>query len=227
MIKENIETIKKGNINYITENRKVIRFKPWLSNIFSFLYDLAMVKSVFPKKLEASFGDHIRFLEDKYSGIHGKKVLELAAGSGHLAEILPSDNKYIGVDISEGLLKIADKKFTKAGFEDFNLFLCSANDLPFSDDYFDVCVCNLSLNFFDDVKSVMYEVKRVLKGQGKFLCSVPVPERKKGGNNIRGKLYSENELKNMFEETGFKFSSYEFKNGSLLYFEGEYEKKNK
>ena len=221
MIKENIEITKKGNISYITENGKVVRFKPWLTNVVSFLYDLAMVKSVFPKKLEASFGDHIRFLEDKYSGIHGKKVLELAAGSGHLAEILPSDNKYIGVDISEGLLKIADKKFKKAGFKDFNLFLCSADDLPFSDDFFDVCVCNLSLNFFEDVKRVIAEVKRVLKGQGKFLCNVPVPERKKGKNNIRGKLYSEEELKSLFEKNGFKFSSDEFRNGSLLYFEGE------
>jgi ubiquinone/menaquinone biosynthesis C-methylase UbiE len=66
--------------------------------------------------------------------------------------------------------------------------------------------------------SVIKEAKRVLKSQGIFICSVPVPERNQKQNIIRGKLYSENELKEIFEMNGFYFNSYDFRNGALLYF---------
>lgn len=80
-----------------------------------------MAKSVFPKKFDASIKEHMHFLKKEYSGVHNSDVLELAAGSGHLAEILPCDNRYKGIDISEGLLKIACKKFKNAEFKNFEL----------------------------------------------------------------------------------------------------------
>ncbi|MBN2535613.1 MAG: class I SAM-dependent methyltransferase [Spirochaetales bacterium] len=107
-----------------------------------------MKNSIFPKKFGASIEKHTQFLKNEYSRIHNSLVLELATGSGCLSEILPSDNKYAGIDISEGLLKIANKKFSHTGFNNFALFLCNAENLPFQDNYFDVCICNLlSRNF--------------------------------------------------------------------------------
>ncbi len=218
MIKSGIEVIKRKGINYLHKNGRKLRHKPWLGDLFSFLYDSIMTKSVFPKKFEASIEKHAQFLQVEYAGIHDKRVLELATGSGNISEILPSDNIYAGIDISEGLLKIAYKKFIKAGFKNFELSLCGAEELPFQDQLFDICICNLSLNFFSDLTTVIQEVKRVLKNQGIFICSIPVPERNQKQSVIRGNLYSENELKSIFETNGLKFTSYDFKNGALLYF---------
>ena len=42
-IKMEFSTIKKQGINYLKdENDKIIKFKPWLGDIFSFLYDRIM-----------------------------------------------------------------------------------------------------------------------------------------------------------------------------------------
>ena len=218
MIKSGIEIVKRNGISYLYKNSRKLRYKPWLGDLFSFLYDSIMTKSVFPKKFEASIEKHKQFLKDELSGIHEKSVLELATGSGNISEILPGDNIYSGIDISEGLLKIAYKKFIKADFKNFELFLCGAEELPFQDQLFDICICNLSLNFFSNLTTVLKELKRVLKNQGIFICSIPVPERNQKQSVIRGNLYSENELKNIFEINGFNFTSYDFRNGALLYF---------
>ncbi len=177
-----------------------------------------MKKSIFPKKFEASIEKHIKFLEDKYRDIHSSFVLELATGSGNVSKLMPSDNYYSGVDISEGLLKIAHKKLTNSGFTNFELFLCSGDKLPFKDNYFDICICNLSLNFLPDLSKVINEIRRTLKRQGTFICCVPIPERNKKHSIIRGKLYAESDLKKIFEDNFFSFTSYDFENGALLYF---------
>lgn len=177
-----------------------------------------MTKSVFPKKFEASIEKHVQFLKDELTGVHDKSVLELATGSGNMSEALPGDNIYAGIDISEGLLKIAYRKFIKADFKNLELFLCGVEELPFQDKLFDICICNLSLNFFSNLTTVIQELRRILKNQGVFICSISVPERNQKQSVIRGNLYSENELKNIFEINGFNFTSYDFRNGALLYF---------
>jgi SAM-dependent methyltransferase len=218
MLKNDVNVIKRRGINFLKENGGTIKFKPWLGDLFSFLYDSIMKNSIFPKKFEASIEKHLQFLGNEYKDIHNSFVLELATGSGNLSKLLPSDNEFVGVDISEGLLKIAHKNFTNSGFKNFELFLCGADKLPFEDDCFDISICNLSLNFFPDLLKAINEIKRTLKKQGVFICSVPVPERNKKQSVIRGKLYSENELKGIFEGNSFSFIPYDLENGALLYF---------
>jgi SAM-dependent methyltransferase len=203
MIKNGIAAIKRNGITYLYKNSRKLRYKPWLGDLFSFLYDSTMTKSVFPKKFEASIEKHVQFLQVEFAGIHDNRVLELATGSGNISEILPSDNIYAGIDISKGLLKIAYKKFSKADFKNFELFLCSEEELPFQDKLYDICICNLSLNFFSNLTTVLKELKRVLKNQGIFICSTPIPERNQKQSVIRGNLHSENELKNIFEINDF------------------------
>jgi len=72
--------------------------------------------------------------------------------------------------------------------------------------------------FFSDTKLFIKELKRVLKHESTFFCSVPVPERKPVKSTIHGTLYSEKELKTFFESAGFKFDSKSQKNGAVLYF---------
>ena len=46
--------------------------------------------------------------------------------------------------------------------------MVGAGDLPFGDHSFDICLCILSLNFFDDVHATLGEIWRVLTEDGCF-----------------------------------------------------------
>lgn len=219
MLKTGIRVIKKKGLYYITENENSVKlFKPWLGDSFSFLYDFIMKSSIFPKKFGADMSNHYEILSQELKDIHGKRVLELATGSGSAVNFLENDNQYTGTDISTGLLRSAVKKFKTSGFNEANFYVSSADDLPFDDQLFDICLCILSLNFFNNVKKVFQEIRRVLVPGGIFVCTVPVPERNSLQSTIRGTLYSEDDLGKICQEHGFEFESMPAKNGTLLYF---------
>ncbi|MBN1165397.1 MAG: class I SAM-dependent methyltransferase [Candidatus Krumholzibacteriota bacterium] len=219
MIKKDIAVKRKKGLYYLVkEDNGIQRFKPWLGDAFSFLYDLIMEKSIFPKKFGGEMARHVEILRGELGNIRNRRVLELATGSGEAVRYLDNSNRYAGLDISPGLLKIAAGKFAAAGFEDPRFFVASADDLPFADDVFDVCLCLLSFNFFHDASAVVEEIKRVLRRGGEFFCSVPVPERRERSSPIHGTLYSEEEFESMFQAGGFDFQSLPGRNGALLYF---------
>jgi ubiquinone/menaquinone biosynthesis C-methylase UbiE len=218
MISEDTHIIKKKGINYLIENDRKQKFNPWLGDLFAPLYDRIMECSVFPRKLKASQKINQEFFRSQLNDTRNKNVLELAAGSGNLSEIIPVENKYCGIDISKGLLKIAVKKFFRAGFRNYDLYLCSAEKLPFKEKSFDIIICNISLNFFSGLVDVVKDVNIILKKKGFFICSVPVPERNIGKKIIRGNLLSEIELEKLFTENGFLFEPCKLKNGALFYF---------
>lgn len=218
-LKKDVSVLLKKNIYYLTdETGNPKRYKPWLGDIFAFLYDKIMEKSIFPKKFKGSINKHFEILKNEFKDIHGYNVLEIAAGSGNAVNFLNNDNKYTGIDISPGLLKIAYSKFKKYGFKDIELYNANANQLPFRDNTFNFAFCNLSLNFFDDIEAFLQELKRVLKSGSAFFCSVPVPERKAADSKIRGTLYSQEELSSLFKKYNFNFESKAYKNGAVLYF---------
>jgi SAM-dependent methyltransferase len=219
MLKNEIKAINKKGLNYIVEDGdKLLKFKPWLGDTFSFLYDFIMKNSIFPKKFGGDINQHYEILSKELKGVHEKRILELASGSGSAVNFLPNNNHYTGTDITPGLLKKALKNFSNAGFKKANFYVTSANDLPFDDNLFDIVLCILSLNFIDDINKVFQEVKRVAASAAIFICSVPVPERKKVQSTIRGTLYSEEELERMCTENGLIYEAIPSENGALLYF---------
>lgn len=219
MLKSDIQVIKQNDLCYISESGKSIkRYKPWLGDSFSFLYNFIMKSSIFPKKFGSDMSKHYEILSQALKGMHGKRVLELATGSGSAVNFLPNDNQYTGTDISPGLLRMAVKNFRIAGFKEVEFYVASADDLPFDDNGFDIALCILSLNFFNDIKKVFLEIKRVLIPDAVFICSVPVPERNRLQTTIRGTLYSAEELGTICKSYGFRFESFPDENGALLYF---------
>ncbi len=216
-----------NGIRCITEEEgNLKRQRPWLNSLFAPFYDWSMKKSVIPKKFGASCSKHYRMLKTFFQDIHGKEVLEIATGSGNVVEFLPSDNRYSGIDISKGLLKQALKKLKKNGFSKAELYLTDACNLPFENDRFNVAICNLSFNFIENTDAFIQELKRVLKTEGIFFCSVPVPERKPEKSTIHGTLYSEYELKELFKKQSFEFQSLPETNGAILYFYSFFINKN-
>jgi ubiquinone/menaquinone biosynthesis C-methylase UbiE len=221
MLKNGIETYSKNGVHYLIGNdSKPIRFKPWLGDCFSFLYDTIMHHSIFPKKFAADFDTHSKTLRAELANVHRRRVLELATGSGSACDFLPNDNDYCGTDISPGLLRRAVKKFRLAGFSKAVFYLSGADDLPFKEGSFDVCLCILSLNFFPDQAKSLREVHRVLPPGSVFVCVVPVPERNRLCSTIRGNLLSEQYLSQLLQNCCFKYESISSDNGALLYFRG-------
>jgi SAM-dependent methyltransferase len=219
MLKNGIKAIKRKGLYYIThDGGKLLKFKPWLGDAFSFLYDFIMKSSIFPKKFGGDINRHYEILTSELNGVHEKRVLELATGSGSAVNFLPNDNQYTGTDISPGLLRKAIKVFNNAGFKNSDFYVTSADDLPFDDNLFDIVLCILSLNFFNDINKVLQEVQRISGPAAVFICSVPVPERKKTQSTIRGTMYSEEELGKMCGENGLVYEAIPSENGALLYF---------
>lgn len=218
-IKESVKIRRKNGICYLLDsNAKVIKNKAWLGDIFSFLYDRIMEKSVFPKKFNASIDKHYRILNNEFANIHNFRVIEFATGSGDAVKYLHNDNLYGGVDISPGLLRMARKRFDSHHFPGSELFVADVCDTPYKDNYADFAFCNLSLNFFEDLECFISEIHRILKPGGIFFCSAPVQERKRTRAVIHGKLYIIEELKERFEKQGFRFEALPYDNGALFYF---------
>ena len=218
-IKESIKVTRKNNIYYILDsNGKIVKYKPWLGDIFSCLYDRIMEKSIFPKKFKGDFLKHFNILREEYQNIHGINLLEIATGSGFSSDLISNDNSYTGIDISSGLLSLAVRKFNNRNFREAEFYISDASDLPFNDSIFDVVICDLSLNFLGDIQTFIKEMKRVMKKESVFYCSVPVPEKKHPKVTIHGNLYSENELEGYFTKYDFIFSPARVENGALLYF---------
>lgn len=219
MLKNGIKVTNKKELHYIVKDSgKVLKFKPWLGEAFSFLYDFFMEKSIFPKKFDGDIDLHYEILRKELKNEHKKCVIELATGTGSAVNFLANDNQYTGTDISPGLLKKAVKSFRNAGFKNAEFYVTKADILPFDDNLFNIVLCILSLNFFDDINKIFQEVKRISAPAAVFICSVPVPERKKTQSTIRGTLYSEKELEGICLENGFSFESIPVENGALLYF---------
>ena len=219
MLKNGIKVINKKELYYIVKNEdKLMKFKPWLGDAFSSLYDFIMKSSIFPKKFGGDINQHYKILNEELKGVHEQHVLELASGSGSAVNFLPNDNHYTGTDISPALLRKAIKNFKNAGFINAKFYVTSADEIPFDDNLFDIILCVLSLNFFNDIKRVFKEINRVAATDAIFICSVPVAERNRLKSTIRGTLYSEVELEKICQENGFRFESIPVKNGALLYF---------
>lgn len=104
----------------------------------------------------------------------GMRVLELGCGDGTLwtenRNLLPSNVKIVLSDISEGMLRDARRAVgTENSQFTFRAFDC--HKIPYIEERFDVVIANHLLFYCGDAEKVCKEVKRVLKKDGRFICS--------------------------------------------------------
>ncbi|MBK69324.1 MAG: malonyl-[acyl-carrier protein] O-methyltransferase BioC [Legionellales bacterium] len=101
------------------------------------------------------------------------KILDLGSGTGYGAKIL--HNKYknaeiFQADIAEEMLKISKKKSPIIFSKDH--FVCAdANSIPFKDNFFDLVLCGLTIQWCNDLDLIFSGVKQILKKNGVFLFS--------------------------------------------------------
>ncbi len=101
----------------------------------------------------------------------GETVLDIGCGTGNYSiELASMCLKVVGIDPSANMLKIAREKAEK-GRLDIEFILGIAESLPFNDNQFDIVLLVTTFEFLDPEKTI-FEMKRVLKKDGRIILGV-------------------------------------------------------
>jgi len=105
----------------------------------------------------------------------GDRVLDVACATGTVARLaaerLAGTGHVTGLDLGEEWLEVARKVPVEKGTR-IEWRCGNATSLPFPSDSFDVVLCQQGIQFFDDRKSALDEMFRVLAPSGRFGASV-------------------------------------------------------
>jgi ubiquinone/menaquinone biosynthesis C-methylase UbiE len=112
-----------------------------------------------------------------YNNLHihdGMNILETGCGNGQLwddnLELLPDNIQIILSDISSGMLRNAKMKLKRKDSV-FTYKCFSFNEIPYSNECFDIVIANHVLFYAKDREKTINEIHRVLKNGGLFCCS--------------------------------------------------------
>ena len=98
-----------------------------------------------------------------------ESLLDVGCGTGFLFEILARQRaaRYCGVDLSEGMIRVAEKK----QIEGAEFAVGSADRLPYPDESFDIVTCSQSFHHYPYPGQAMREARRVLRPGGLYILS--------------------------------------------------------
>jgi len=107
--------------------------------------------------------------------VAGRRVVDFGCGSGANSALLTNRGAHVwGIDISEDLLRLAQRRLKVSGRDGEATFIAaSAHDLPFPDSSIDV-VFGIAILHHLDLDLVSREVLRVLKPGGRAIFQEPV-----------------------------------------------------
>ena len=99
-------------------------------------------------------------------------ILDIATGSGAVArEVAKISKNVVAIDLAIEMLRITDKIAKDEGL-DIMLAEMDGEHLGFKDNTFDLVLCQFGLMLFPDHESALRDIARVLKDNGRFVCSV-------------------------------------------------------
>ncbi|MCK5157112.1 MAG: methyltransferase domain-containing protein [Spirochaetales bacterium] len=118
----------------------------------------------------------------------GETCVDLGSGRGtdviRLAEAVGPEGFVYGVDLSEGMLKKAERNAEKLGVKNTAFLKSNLETIPLDAEIVDLVISNCTINHADDKQTVWNEIFRILKKSGRFVVSdiyslQPVPEEYK------------------------------------------------
>ncbi len=101
-----------------------------------------------------------------------KTILDIATGTGDFAiEALKlNPEKIIGVDISEGMLKVGREKMVKKGLDQIiELQSGDSENLNFEENFFDASIVAFGVRNFENLEKGLQNMHRVIKKNGKVV----------------------------------------------------------
>lgn len=105
--------------------------------------------------------------------VSGHRVLDAGCGSGPLTAALQAKGAIMtGIDSSPAMIELARQRLGT----DADLHVADLSEpLPFDDAVFDDVVASLVLHYLEDWAAPLRELRRVLRGGGRVILSVPHP----------------------------------------------------
>ncbi|WP_040208772.1 class I SAM-dependent methyltransferase [Neobacillus jeddahensis] len=115
-------------------------------------------------------GNDLQKLLDLVS-LNGKEqLLDVATGGGHTANAFaPYVKRVTALDLTSEMLAAAEKFILSNGHQNVEFRKGDAENLPFTDEVFDLVTCRIAPHHFPDVNKFIEEVYRVLTPSGQFL----------------------------------------------------------
>ena len=129
-----------------------------------------------------SCGGAINYVDAKA----GEICADLGSGRGtdvfRLAEQVGTDGFVFGLDISDGMLKKAEKTASKLNIKNVKFEKTVLEKLPLENSSLNLIISNCTINHAENKQFVWNEIFRVLKAGGRFVVSdifstAPVPEK--------------------------------------------------
>lgn len=99
-----------------------------------------------------------------------ENLLDIATGGGHTANLFAPHVKHVtALDLTQPMLQEAEK-FIKGNYhKNVEFVQGDAEQLPFSDQTFDIVTCRIAPHHFPNIEKFIDEAYRVLKNEGYFL----------------------------------------------------------
>ena len=127
---------------------------------YSRIYDYIFARWFYPRQAHV-----IRSLSLQ----EGQRVLDLGVGTGLSLPLYPHNVQVTGVDLSDSMLREAQRKVRQEGLDHVTLLEMDAGQLAFADDAFDVVIAAFVISVVPDPIQVISEIKRVSRSDGKIV----------------------------------------------------------
>jgi len=132
------------------------------------LYTVDITHNVFHKARTESTIHLIGKCFDKEQSF---KLLDIGCGKGYITNLIQSS--FPNAEISALDYSVAAIDFAADNFKNIDFIVADAYNLPYSENYYDIVVCNNIWEHVPDPLNLLKEIQKVLKKNGYLIISTP------------------------------------------------------